>query len=75
MQQAYENSVTPQITTNATLGSVDYRNGAGADTLNVFRILNSAGTPTNVINGLGWTGIGTNAPTGSLDIHATVYNP
>jgi hypothetical protein len=51
LQQAYNNSVTPEITTNTTLGSLSIKNGTGnAD--NVTRLLegiNAAGNTTSFI--------------------------
>ena len=73
LQSAY--NVNPLITTTTALGAVTHRRGSAADTDVVFEIENGAGTATNVITGLGWHGIGTSAPTGSLDVSATVYNP
>lgn len=53
LQQAYDNSTTPQITTSTTGGSVDIRRGSAADTDNVIRIQNGAGTATASITGNG----------------------
>ncbi len=53
LQQAYDNSVTPQITTTTANGSVDIKRGSAADTDNVFRIQNGAGTSTATITGDG----------------------
>lgn len=61
LQGSYNNSVTPQITTTTTLGSVDFKRGSAADTDNVFRILNGAGSTTYSVTGNGViTGIATN---------------
>jgi hypothetical protein len=51
LQQAYNNSVTPEITTNSTLGPLSVKNGAGtADNVtNVFEGVNSGGTTTSII--------------------------
>lgn len=49
LQQAYNNSVSPEITTNSTLGALSIKNGAGADTLSAFEVLNSGGTITSSI--------------------------
>lgn len=48
---AYLKSTSPHITTS--LGAVDFRNGAGVDTANVFRIQNIAGNPTALFTGAG----------------------
>ena len=51
LQQAYDNSVNPEITTNSTLGAVSIKNGAGtADNVtSLFETLNSGGTTTMFI--------------------------
>jgi len=51
LQQAYNNSSTPEITTNSTLGAVSIKNGAGtADNVtSLFETLNSGGTTTMFI--------------------------
>jgi hypothetical protein len=53
LQQAYNNSVTPQITTSTSGGSLDLRRGSAADTDNVLRIQNGAGSATATITGAG----------------------
>jgi hypothetical protein len=53
LQQAYDNSVQPEITTNSTLGAVTFRRGSAADTDNVFEVQNSAGADTFVVTGVG----------------------
>lgn len=59
MQQSYDNSVTPQIVTTTTLGSVDLKRWTAADTDNVFRILNGAWSATATITGA-WVITGSN---------------
>ena len=51
LQQAYDNSVTPEIVTELALGALSIKNGAGtADNVtNVFEGLNAAGTVTSFI--------------------------
>jgi hypothetical protein len=51
LQQAYDNSVTPEITTNSSLGPLSVKNGAGTldNVTNVFEGLNAAGTVTSFI--------------------------
>ena len=51
LQQAYNNSVTPEITTNSTLGALTVKNGAGtADNVtNVFEGVNTAGSTTSFV--------------------------
>jgi len=54
LQSAYDNSVTPQITTSTALGSLDIKRGSAADTDNVFRVQNGAGTTVAKISGDGY---------------------
>ena len=53
LQDAYENSVQPEIITNTTEGSFDIRRGSAADADNVFTIQNGAGDTTFSITGEG----------------------
>jgi len=53
LQDAYNNSLTPQITTTTDLGAVDIKRGSAADTDKVFRVLNGAGTETFGVTGEG----------------------
>ncbi len=53
LQTAYDNSLTPQITTSTGLGSLDLKRGSASDTDKVFRVLNGAGTETFGITGAG----------------------
>jgi len=47
LQQAYNNSTTPEILTNSTLGPLSLKNGNGADNVsNLFEGINSGGTTT-----------------------------
>ena len=86
LQDVYNNSASPEITTTTTIGSVDLKRGSAADTDSVFRVLNAAGTPTATVTGAGTVsavgvGVGTAAPSSSLDVlgttrlgdHATNY--
>ena len=76
LQQAYDNSVTPEITTNTTLGSLSIKNGTGnADNVtNLLEGINAAGNTTSFIradgsfSGLTYYGDGSNLTgiTGSL---------
>jgi hypothetical protein len=51
LQQAYNNSVTPEITTNSTLGPLSVKNGAGTldNVTNVFEGVNATGTTTSYV--------------------------
>jgi hypothetical protein len=77
LQQAYNNSTTPEITTNSSLGPLSVKNGAGTldNVTNVFEGVNAAGTTTSfvradgVISGTSIFGIGLSATT----ITATTY--
>jgi hypothetical protein len=65
LQQAYNNSATPEITTNSTLGPLSVKNGAGtADNItNVFEGVNSGGTTTSYVRADGFiSGNSLNAP-------------
>lgn len=53
LQQAYNNSTAPQITTSTSGGSLDIRRGSAADTDNVLRIQNGSGSTTATITGAG----------------------
>ena len=53
LQTAYNNSTQPEIMTDVTRGSVDFRQGSGSDTDNVFTIQNNAGTINTSIKGNG----------------------
>jgi hypothetical protein len=53
MQQAYDNSTSPEILTNSTIGALTIRRGSAADTDNVLEILNNASTITAYIKGDG----------------------
>jgi len=43
MQNTYDNSVAPQITTNATAGAIQFKNGTGNNTDEVFELLDNTG--------------------------------
>jgi hypothetical protein len=51
LQQAYNNSTTPEITTNSSLGPLSVKNGAGTldNVTNVFEGVNAAGTTTSFV--------------------------
>ena len=53
LQSGYNNSVTPEIKTNATLGAVSIQQASGADTDTVLEIVNGAGTIKAKIDGNG----------------------
>jgi hypothetical protein len=55
LQQAYDNSVTPEIVTDATRGAVSIKRGSAADTDIVFEVQNGAGTNTLTVTGAGTT--------------------
>jgi hypothetical protein len=65
LQQAYNNSVTPEITTNSILGALSVKNGSGtADNItNIFEGVNSGGTTTSYVRADGFiSGDSLNAP-------------
>jgi hypothetical protein len=53
LQDAYDNSTSPEILTDATNGAVSVKRGSAADTDNVIEVLNNAGTITAAIAGDG----------------------
>lgn len=63
LQQAYDNSITPEIVTNSTLGALTVKRGSDADTDNVIEVQNGAGSVTASIKGSGSTSV--------LDLTAT----
>jgi hypothetical protein len=46
LQQAYNNSVNPEIVTNTTLGAVQFKGGTGSDTAANIIVENNAGSQT-----------------------------
>jgi hypothetical protein len=65
LQQAYNNSTTPEILTNSTLGPLSLKNGAGTldNVTNVFEGVNAAGTTTSYVRADGFiSGNSLNAP-------------
>jgi hypothetical protein len=54
LQQAYDNSVNPEITTNTTLGSVQFKSGTGSDTDKNISIENNSGIETAFIRADGY---------------------
>jgi hypothetical protein len=53
LQDVYDNSTSPEILTNSTIGALSIKRGSGADTDNVFEILNGSNTITAAITGNG----------------------
>ena len=55
LQSGYNNSINPEIITDATLGAVSIKNGqgVGTDSLNVLELQNDAGTNTFEVTGEG----------------------
>lgn len=75
MQQAYDNSVQPQVTTDATSGAVQIKRGSAADTDTTQEWLNGAGTVTANVDGNGMSvfttlgvNTGTTTPSGRVNI-------
>ena len=56
LQQAYNNSVNPEITTNSTLNALSIKNGAGSadNVTNILEGLNTAGNTTSFIRADGY---------------------
>lgn len=63
LQNAYDNSTTPEIVTDATRGAVDFKRGSAADTDNVVVVQNGAGavkfavTGEGVVTGTSYNGV------------------
>lgn len=53
LKSAYDNSVTPQITTTASGGALAIKQGSGSDTDNILVGQNGSGTNTFAVNGNG----------------------
>lgn len=53
MQNTYDNSVTPEILTDATRGALSIRRGSSEDTDNVLEVLNNASSITFSVTGNG----------------------
>jgi len=53
LQQAYENSTNPEITTNSSLGALTIKRGSSSDNDNVLEIKNGAGVTVTNIDGFG----------------------
>lgn len=53
LQQAYNNSLQPQVTTSTTLGAVQVKRGSASDTDTTFEVLNGAGNSVNRFRGDG----------------------
>jgi hypothetical protein len=67
LQQAYDNSTTPEILTNSTLGPLSLKNGAGtADNVtNLYEAINAGGTVTMFVRADGYVS-GTTFQTGGF---------
>ena len=53
LQQAYDNSITPEIITDSTLGALTLKRGSSSDSDSVFEIMNGSGVITASIDGNG----------------------
>jgi hypothetical protein len=53
LQTAYDNSINPEIITDATRGPVDFRSGSGSESDNLITFQGSGGTINAWVNGLG----------------------
>lgn len=53
LQDAYNNSVDPEIVTDATHGAIGFQEGQGNDALDVVEVLNGVGTQTFAVDGNG----------------------
>ena len=84
LQQAYDNSIIPNILTNATLGGISIKRGSTADTDNILYGQNGAGTTTFSITGNGDITANSFIKTGGLStgflkangtVDSTTYQP
>jgi hypothetical protein len=77
LQQAYNNSLTPEILTNSTLGAFSVRNGAGTpnNVTNVFEGVDSGGTITSFVRADGAISATTYYGDGSNLTNLSVYIP
>jgi len=66
LQQAYNNSTTPEILTGTTQGALSIRRGSASDSDAVFETLNGAGTVATTIRGDG-------VPTATSDLTTKAY--
>ena len=75
LQNAYDNSSSPEILTDATRGAVDFRRGSAADTDDVIVVQNNAGTVKFSVTGNGVTTAptvyGSSAASGDLTLGST----
>ena len=65
LQDAYDNSTSPEITTDATNGALTVKRGSASDTDNIFEGENGAGTITSRITGEGGATLGQNVTIGT----------
>lgn len=63
LQNAYDNSSTPEILTDSTRGALSVKRGSAADTDTVLEVLNNAGSVTCSITGNGVISAGSYAAT------------
>lgn len=74
LQQIYDNSTNPEITTDTTRTAVSFKRGTAADTDDVFEVLNGAGSTTFSVDGNGKaTGDGSGLTGVGLTATATEY--
>ena len=76
LQQAYNNSVTPEIVTNDIQGPVSLKSGAtGGDIANVFETINSSNATTSSITGGGAASFSGLLSTGGITVSGlSTYN-
>lgn len=55
LQQAYDNSIQPEIVTNSSLGAITFRRGSLSDSDNVIEVQNAIGTNNFYVDGTGKT--------------------
>ena len=73
LQQAYNNSVNPEITTNSTLGGVQFRSGTGSNTDKNIIIENNTSSETAFIRADGYGGFSTISASTYVNLPLDVY--
>lgn len=73
LQQAYNNSSQPQITTTSTSGAVEFKRGSAADTDDVIRVLDGSGASRFYVKGNGDTTITGKVFSGGQIVTGDIY--
>jgi hypothetical protein len=68
LQQAYDNSVQPEILTNSTLGAVTFKRGSASESDNVIEVQSNTGNNTFAVTGEG------NVSGNSFNVKTYIYD-